>query len=247
MAIALHHSRARNSTMIAILVGIANHAGDGGAWPTVGTLAHYARVKDRAVQYALTDLEKLGEIRRDIQSGGTVEIAHFDRPNLYHFILCCPPHCDRTASHKLICQGCKKALPKTSQLSQFHPQCNPVHPVQADAPGATECTGPVQPRAPKPSLELKPTLNENALELKRESAREEPKSERQSRTTNSSDVFDIKSAIERATAPRPADEPLLDACPKRTQAPHAYTRAGECIDCGAQLIPGVNIMTGEIE
>ncbi|WP_089938090.1 MULTISPECIES: helix-turn-helix domain-containing protein [unclassified Leifsonia] len=162
MAIAMHHSRARNSTAIAVLVGIANHDGDGGAWPTVGTLAHYARVSERQVQRTLNELIALGEIHRDIQAGGTVEFAPTDRPNLYHFTLKCPPHCDNTRQHRLICQGCGKPLPKTSQTVMRHPACEPAYHASGEgvtpmSPGDADDTRGVPPVTPKPSLE--PSIN----------------------------------------------------------------------------------------
>jgi hypothetical protein len=164
LAIAMHHSRARNSTAIAVLMGIANHDGDGGAWPTVATLAHYARVSERQVQRTLNELIALGEIHRDVQAGGTVEFAPSDRPNLYHFMLKCPPHCDRTRQHRLICQGCGKQLAKTSQVEKYHPACTPAYheTVQGEgvtpvSPGDVGDTRGVPQVSPKPSLE--PSIN----------------------------------------------------------------------------------------
>jgi hypothetical protein len=99
MAIALHHSRAKGTALI-VLWGIANHDGDGGAWPSIATLAGYARVTERNVQKALDELERLGEIRRHRQSGGTARTPEHLRPNLYEFRLQCPPSCDRTKNHR---------------------------------------------------------------------------------------------------------------------------------------------------
>jgi hypothetical protein len=56
----------KNSSSLAIvLVGLANHADSEGrnAFPAVKTLARYTRLKERAVQYALRDLENLDLIR----------------------------------------------------------------------------------------------------------------------------------------------------------------------------------------
>jgi hypothetical protein len=98
-AIALHHSRAKGAALI-VLFGIANHDGDGGAWPSIATLAAYARVNERQVQKCLAELERLGEIRRHRQAGGTALTPDHLRPNLYEFRLTCPPSCDRTKNHR---------------------------------------------------------------------------------------------------------------------------------------------------
>jgi len=47
-----------------VLISIANHAkSDGtGAWPSVQTISHEARLSEREVRYALRDLEKSGEL-----------------------------------------------------------------------------------------------------------------------------------------------------------------------------------------
>lgn len=102
MAIALHHSRATGTAKL-VLIGIANHEGDGGAWPSVATLAKYANVTVRNVQTALAKLEELGEIRRFIQQGGDWRTQNAQRPNRYEVTLTCPPECDRTTAHR--CAG----------------------------------------------------------------------------------------------------------------------------------------------
>jgi len=99
LAIALHHSRSRGTARI-VLIGIANHDGDGGAWPSVATLAKYAGVHPRNVQRALEQLEALQEIRREIQRGGMPQMPDPRRPNLYTFRLVCPPDCDRSRQHR---------------------------------------------------------------------------------------------------------------------------------------------------
>jgi len=99
MAIALHHSQARGTAKL-VLVGIANHDGDGGAWPSVATLARYAGVDARHVQRAIARLVELGEIRRDVQAGGDERVPDHRRPNRYRFLLECPHNCDRTKQHR---------------------------------------------------------------------------------------------------------------------------------------------------
>lgn len=100
LSIALNHSRATGTARL-VLLGIANHDGDGGSWPAVQTLQRYAGGVDRRnVQRALDKLEQLGEIRRVIQQGGDHSIADHRRPNRYLFLLTCPHDCDRSANHR---------------------------------------------------------------------------------------------------------------------------------------------------
>ncbi len=100
MTIALHHSRATGTVKL-VLLGIANHDGDGGAWPSIATLAKYAAVTPRNAQKAIQQLERLGEIRRHVGAGGTHLTADHMRPNLYQFLLRCPPTCDRSSRHRV--------------------------------------------------------------------------------------------------------------------------------------------------
>lgn len=99
LAVVLHHSNARGTDKL-VLVGIANHAGDGGAWPAVATLARYANVKPRAVQSSLARLVESGELRRYVQAGGLQGWADYTRPNRYDVLVECPEWCDRSAQHK---------------------------------------------------------------------------------------------------------------------------------------------------
>lgn len=99
LAIALHHSRATGAAKL-VLIGIANHDGDGGAWPAVATLAKYAKTDRRNVQRYLNRLEEWGEIRRLISQGGDHSTPDHRRPNLYRFTLGCPHDCDRTKNHR---------------------------------------------------------------------------------------------------------------------------------------------------
>jgi hypothetical protein len=98
MSIALHHSRAKGAAKL-VLLGIANHDGDGGAWPSIKTLAKYAAVTDRQVQKILKDLEELGEIRRHLNEGGDRRTSEYERPNLYEFLLACPEDCKGDKNH----------------------------------------------------------------------------------------------------------------------------------------------------
>lgn len=99
MAIAMRHSRATGSAKL-VLVGIASHDGDGGAWPSLETLATYGNCTVRNAQRALAKLVQLGEIRVFQQAGGTTSTPDHRRPNLYEFLLKCPSTCDRSRNHK---------------------------------------------------------------------------------------------------------------------------------------------------
>ena len=94
MSTVLHHSTAQ-ATHKLVLLGIANHQGDGGAWPSIDTLATYANCSRRTVSTALRDLERRGDIICEPNMGrnGT---------NLYWVTLRCPQECDRTTSHRTL-------------------------------------------------------------------------------------------------------------------------------------------------
>lgn len=131
LAVVLHHSRARSTAKL-VMIGIANHDGDGGAWPTVATLARYANVHPRNVQRALEKLVALGELRVDSQAGGLGNVADCERPNLYHVTVRCPTWCDGTPQHR---DQRKRA---GTQLSRWHgpqPVDNPL--ALTPPPGAT--------------------------------------------------------------------------------------------------------------
>ena len=130
MAIALHHSKAKGTAKL-VLIGIANHDGDGGAWPSISTLAKYANVTERNVQKSVRKLEALREIKAVVGEGGTHKTPEHNRPNLYHFLLQCPSECDGTSRHKVT-------------------PCRQRHPLplsEATPPPLSEAT-------PEPSLEL---------------------------------------------------------------------------------------------
>jgi hypothetical protein len=99
LAIALNHSKAKGVARL-VLIGMANHDGDGGIWPSVDRLRRYAGGVDRrTVQRAVEQLVALGEVARLVNEGGNRTTANDRRPNLYRFLLTCPPDCDRTTQH----------------------------------------------------------------------------------------------------------------------------------------------------
>ena len=70
-----------------ILLGIANHDGDGGAWPSVATLARYGCCSPRTVQRSLQRLTEAGFVTVEKQAGGSRETRPDRRPNLYRLHL----------------------------------------------------------------------------------------------------------------------------------------------------------------
>jgi hypothetical protein len=99
IAVCLHHSRAGKTDKL-VLIGIANHEGDGGAWPSVGTLARYANCSERHVQRAISNLVELGEVEVVKQRGGNEGTRPDRRPNLYRVLVACPRSCDGTSQHR---------------------------------------------------------------------------------------------------------------------------------------------------
>lgn len=71
------------ATQKLVLIGIANHDGDGGAWPSIATLARYAEASERTVQRSISALEDMGMITVHQQAGGTAKSRADRRPNLY--------------------------------------------------------------------------------------------------------------------------------------------------------------------
>ena len=130
VAIALHHSKAKGTAKL-VLIGIANHDGDGGSFPKVATLAKYANVHPRRVQESLNVLGRLGEIIIHQNAGGTAKTPDAVRPNLYEFILTCPPDCDRTKNHRL--EGEKLGR---NYKGQYAPQPVDNHPANLETKSA---------------------------------------------------------------------------------------------------------------
>lgn len=145
LAAVLHHSQAKGTARL-VLLGIANHAGDGGAWPSVATLAKYAGVTPRNVQKALRGLQELGEVRVYTQQGGLPFTSDQHRPNRYDVLVACPPWCDRSPAHR----DTRQQHPALwiSGVSEATP------PVGGDTRGVSEATpGGVSEATPEPSIE----------------------------------------------------------------------------------------------
>lgn len=154
MACVLHHSKASGTDKV-VLLGIANHDGDGGSWPSVATLTKYARVARKNVQASLRRLETSGEIRTHLGDGGTPKTPDHYRPNRYEVLVRCPAECDGTTQHR---------MPGDSGYTPRRPVDNqPVTPggyVGVAGGGYAYVAGGATPTSPKPSLEpsLEPSL-----------------------------------------------------------------------------------------
>ncbi len=114
MALALHHSQAKGTDKL-ILLGIANHDGDGGAWPTLETLGRYGACSRTRVRQAIARLIELGEITVDVQGGGNASTRPDRRPNRYTIRLTCPDDCDRTSAHRS--HGSQMGAPRSARGS----------------------------------------------------------------------------------------------------------------------------------
>lgn len=155
MAVVLHHSRAKGTDKL-VLLGIANHAGDGGAWPTVVTLARYANVSERTVQRSIESLVMLGEIQVYLQAGGTRNVAPGHRPNRYDVLVACPATCDRSWQHRPL---------HLDEPALWISGVTPTSPGDARVtPGVTPTSpGGVTPTSPKPSLEPTSTTGSGSV------------------------------------------------------------------------------------
>lgn len=61
ISLVLNHSKATGRAKV-VLIGIANHLGDEGSWPSIATLARYANASERSVKRDIQDLVSLGEL-----------------------------------------------------------------------------------------------------------------------------------------------------------------------------------------
>lgn len=93
------HSQAEGSALLALLC-IADHDGDGGAWPSMDTIAQRARVTRETARKLVRKLESFGEITTETNGGGGLRTASHMRTNRYEITIECPPECDRSARHR---------------------------------------------------------------------------------------------------------------------------------------------------
>lgn len=154
LAIVLHHLPLGGTTKL-VALGIANHDGDGGAWPSISTLARYANVEPRTVQRAIRDLEAAGYVEVIARGGGTRFTPEWERTNYYRLRIACPPECDRTPQHR--------SQPVENPVrSASPPDTHVTTPLTATsgAPLTPTSGAPLTPTSPEPSFEpaLEPAL-----------------------------------------------------------------------------------------
>ena len=158
MSLVLHHSKSKGTAKL-VLLGIANHEGDGGAWPAVATLMRYANMDRRSVQRAISRLCEMGELQVLRQKGGNDMTHSALRPNLYRVKVFCPYTCDRSSQHRL----------KHSALPGFehHEPDQPISPRGVfDGPRGASDAPPAVSTTPKPSSNLTTKLKEETIVIR---------------------------------------------------------------------------------
>jgi len=173
MALVLHHSRASGTEKV-ILLGIANHDGDLGAYPGIPTLARYANVSESTAREAVRRLEACpdagacpeSERRKDktcphldeiTVAIGAGPLVNGGRTNRYDVRVSCPPTCDGTAKHKP-----RKPAPEPKPETSHRPtgggvdEPTPHRPTGATSHRPTGAT-PHRPTGAEPSEE--PSMN----------------------------------------------------------------------------------------
>jgi hypothetical protein len=106
-----------------LLVGIANHDGDGGAWPSVATLARYCGISVRGVQKRLEHVEALGYVTREANAGGSAKCPPHLRPSLYHLNLRAPGELEGTPPP--VAQGTPPGEPQGTRTVLPEPSVEP--------------------------------------------------------------------------------------------------------------------------
>jgi hypothetical protein len=96
VTVVLHHSKTEGTHKL-VLWGIANHHSDAGAWPSIATLAKYAKVSERRVQQIIRDLQQMEEILI-VEQGGLGQGQY--KTNRYYLMLECPEDCDGSLNHR---------------------------------------------------------------------------------------------------------------------------------------------------
>ena len=96
MSAVLHHSKASPHAKL-VLMAIAYHENDTGAWMSQATLARLCNMSERTVRRHIVELKSLFEIDviPDDGQGYGARVT-----NRYFIILDCPERCDRSFSHK---------------------------------------------------------------------------------------------------------------------------------------------------
>lgn len=149
----LHHSRAKGTAKL-VMIGIANHDGDGGAWPTVATLCKYAGLEGtrenqaRTLRRVLGKLRELGELEVELHAGGTGDRQWWERPNRYRVLVSCPPSCDRTTAHREVLTE-QPELEITPPGHTTPPGSHDPDPPRVTRPGKPSTTNPAPITVPR--------------------------------------------------------------------------------------------------
>jgi hypothetical protein len=158
MASVLHHSNASGTDKL-VLLCIANHEGEGGAWPSVETLANYCNCSERSVQRSIRRLVGMGELRVTLHAGGTDVTRSDRRPNRYDVLVRCPDGCDRSTNHRS--RGDKSGTNGVTNVAERGDiSGNGV--TNLASRGDKSGTNGVTPVSPEPSLE--PPINMATIE-----------------------------------------------------------------------------------
>lgn len=128
-----------------VLLGIANHDGDGGAWPSIDTLARYSCRSRRTVHTVLAKLVDKGLVSYERNAGGTRKTRNDQRPNLYTL------HLDN---------GVQPTAPREPQRGA----AQRVNGVQSEAERGAACTAP-EPSTLETPVEPSPTRASEQLSL----------------------------------------------------------------------------------
>lgn len=169
LAVVLHHADVKGTAKV-ILLGIANHEGDGGSWPSLSTLARYAGVTRDAARKVVAQLEAGGYIVRVRNGGGTRTTPEHMQPNLYYVLVRCPEDCDGTTNHRT--KKDRHGVPSLPSFpSEDHPPREAPRPPSRSAvprTGASEFEGsPPASSRDEPSFNHLQQVKEEALELNR--------------------------------------------------------------------------------
>lgn len=233
-AIARNHSRSQGTARL-VLLGIANHDSDGGASIHMATLATYANVTQRNAQKAVERLAghtaecepgcrehlDVPEIERVVNAGGRLTDTNHERPNLYRFLLECPPACDRTKNHRVRCTLCGEPVPHDRRWVGAHMRCE----LKARLAGGDTPDAVVTP--------LSDATGGNPLSDATPPVGSDIRSKPRTETERDSYVS------ERAGAHEDEGDRWAMRCPANTRAgvylEHRAGRHGRCTLCGARL------------
>ena len=70
MSAVWNHSRSEGRARL-VLLAIADHQGEIGAWPSIATLAKMVNASERSVQRDIQELQAIGELKVEVQSAPT--------------------------------------------------------------------------------------------------------------------------------------------------------------------------------